>query len=299
MPLREFGGAGGVPVKVLVFGKTGQVARELARRCPAGVQATSLSRADASLLNPSSCAEAVRTHHADVVVNVAAYTAVDSAEADAHTAMQVNGYAPAAIAAACAQHGVPMVHVSTDYVFDGSGNTPFAPNHPEAPLNAYGRSKLAGERGVRASGAHHVIVRTSWVVSAHNTNFVTTMLRLGRERNTVRVVADQVGGPTPAAALADALFSVARAVQEGHAGGTYHFAGAPDVSWAEFAREIMTQAHLPCRVESITSHEYPTAAARPYNSKLDCRSFEQEFGVARPDWRKGLRDILRELGTAE
>jgi dTDP-4-dehydrorhamnose reductase len=277
---------------LLVFGRTGQVARALARRRP---EARFLGRDQADLTDPAACAAAIAATDAEVVINAAAWTAVDKAEAEEAAATVVNGDAPAAMAKAAAARGIPFLHISTDYVFDGAGDQPFGPDHPTAPLGAYGRSKLAGETGVRAAGERHLILRTSWVVSAHGTNFVKTMLRLGRERATLRVVADQVGGPTPAAAIADALLVAARALRDGASGGTHHFAGAPDVSWADFARAIMASAQLSCRIEDIPSSDYPTPARRPLNSRLDCRSFTAEFGVARPDWRQGLSDIITEL----
>lgn len=283
-------------MRVLVFGQSGQLARELARRCPAGVTARCLSRDQADLVNPAACAAAISD--CDAVINAAAWTAVDKAETDEATATTINGAAPAAMARACAGLGLPFLHVSTDYVFDGAGERPFAPDHPTAPLGAYGRSKLAGEVGVRDAGGTHLILRTSWVVSAHGTNFVKTMLRLGRERPSLNVVADQIGGPTPAAAIADALYLAAQALCDGAPGGTHHFSGAPDASWAGFARQIMTRAGHACTVNDIPSSAYPTPARRPLNSRLDCSGFEAAFGVTRPDWRAGLDDILQELNHA-
>ena len=280
-------------MRALVFGQTGQVARELARRLP---DARFLGRDQADLLNPAACAAAVLASDADVVINAAAWTAVDKAEAEEATATVVNGAAPTAMARAAASRGVPFLHVSTDYVFDGAGDRPFQPNDPTGPLGAYGRSKLAGEAGVRAVGGAHLILRTSWVFSAHGANFVKTMLRLGAEREVLRVVADQIGGPTPAAAIAEALIMAAGALQGGAAGGTHHFSGAPDASWADFAREIMAQAGLSCRIEDITTADYPTPARRPMNSRLDCSAFEASFKVSRPDWRQGLYVVMTELG---
>lgn len=282
-------------MKVLVFGQTGQVAQELARRLPEGVTATCLARAQADLMDPAACAAAIRGSHADAVINAAAWTAVDKAEAEEADATVVNGAAPAAMAQACAARGLPFLHISTDYVFDGSGTAPFTPDHPTAPLGAYGRSKQKGEQGVRAAGGNALILRTSWVVSAHGANFVKTMLRLGRERLALTVVADQIGGPTPAAAIADALFICARAMVAGQPGGTHHFSGAPDTSWADFAREIMVQAKLSCQVTDIPTQAFPTPAKRPANSRLDCSGLKTAFGIDRPDWRKDLARILKEL----
>lgn len=277
---------------VLVFGKTGQVAVELRRHAP---DAIFLGRDQADLADPAACAEAIHAHAPHIVINAAAWTAVDRAEAEEDAATIVNGAAPAAMAQACAARGIPFLHISTDYVFNGAGDRLFAPDHPTAPLGAYGRSKLAGEVGVRNSGARHLILRTSWVVSAHGANFVKTMLRLGAERDSLNVVADQIGAPTPAAAIAQALLTAARALQDGAAGGTYHFAGAPDTSWADFARAIMAGAGLPCAINDIPSSAYPTPARRPANSRLDCTTFTRDFGVARPDWHAALTEILKEL----
>jgi dTDP-4-dehydrorhamnose reductase len=279
-------------MKLLVFGKTGQVARELQRIAPDAVY---LGRDDADLLNPAACAAAIAASDATAVINAAAWTAVDKAETEEAAATVVNGDAPAAMARAAAAKGIPFLHISTDYVFDGTGDQPFAPDHPTAPQNAYGRSKLAGEQGVRAAGGPHLILRTSWVVSAHGANFVKTMLRLGRVRDSLNVVADQIGGPTPAAAIAQTLITAAKAMIAGAQGGTHHFSGAPDTSWADFARAIMAEANHPCRIEDIPSSAYPTPAKRPLNSRLDCTSLHSAFGIPRPDWRQGLTDILKEL----
>jgi dTDP-4-dehydrorhamnose reductase len=280
-------------MKLLVFGKTGQVARELARIVP---DARFLGREEADLMDPAACAAAVAASDADAAINAAAWTAVDKAEAEEAAATVVNGEAPAAMAGAAAVKGIPFLHVSTDYVFEGAGDRPFATDHPTGPLGAYGRSKLAGEIGVRDAGGAHAILRTSWVVSAHGANFVKTMLRLSESRETISVVADQIGGPTPAAAIAAALVDMAgQLVADPAKSGTYHFSGAPDVSWADFAREIFRQAGLATQVGDIPTSAYPTPAKRPLNSRLDCTTLLDRFGIARPDWRQGLADILKEL----
>ena len=279
---------------LLVFGRTGQVACELARLAP---DAVFLSRDQADLANPAACAAAIRAHAPQAVINAAAWTAVDKAEAEEAAATVVNGDAPAAMAAACADLGIPFVHISTDYVFDGKGSTPFAPDHPPAPLGAYGRSKLRGEEGVRAAGGGHVILRSSWVFSAHGANFLKTMLRLGRERAELSVVADQIGGPTPASAIAAACLSIVRQLQvDSGKSGTYHLSGAPDVSWADFARAIMAQAGLGCQITDIPTSAYPTPAHRPANSRLDCSSLST-FGLSRPDWHAAIAEALHDLET--
>jgi dTDP-4-dehydrorhamnose reductase len=254
-----------------------------------------LSRAEADLMDPAACAAAVMAADVDGVINAAAWTAVDKAETEEPAATIVHGDAPTAMARACAARGVPFAQISTDYVFNGSGTAPFAPEDPTGPLGAYGRSKLKGEIGVRAAGGNALILRTSWVVSAHGSNFVKTMLRLGRERSALSVVADQIGGPTPASAIADALFTCMRAMVAGAPGGTHHFSGAPDTSWADFAREIMAQAGLSCQITDIPSAAYPTPARRPANSRMDCSSLAAAFGVQRPDWKTELSVMLKEL----
>ena len=280
-------------MKLLVFGKTGQVARELQRLAP---NATFLGREDADLMDPAACAAAIAATDADAIINAAAWTAVDKAEAEEPAATIVNGDAPTAMAQAAAARGLPFLHISTDYVFDGTGDRPFTPDHPTGPLGAYGRSKLAGEIGVRAAGGPHAILRTSWVVSAHGANFVKTMLRLSETRDRLTVVADQIGGPTPAAAIAAGRLDMARQLATDPAkSGTYHLSGAPDTSWAGFAREIFRQAGRSTVVEDIPSSAYPTPARRPLNSRLDCTSLATTFGIARPDGRQGLTAILKEL----
>lgn len=278
---------------ILVFGKTGQVATELQRLG----NVTALGRGAADLSDPAACAAAIRDHGPSAVINAAAYTAVDKAEDDAETAMIVNGDAPGAMAAACADLGIPLVHISTDYVFNGAGTAPFAPDAPTGPLGVYGRTKLAGEDAIRAAGATHATLRTSWVFSAHGHNFLKTMLRLGADRDALTIVGDQVGGPTPAAAIAQACLHIADALHtDPTTSGTYHFSGAPDVSWADFAREIFAQANITCDVTDIPTANYPTPAQRPLNSRLDCSTLAN-FGLMRPDWRIAVGDILRELET--
>ena len=281
-------------MSLLVFGRTGQVATELARLAPG---ATFLGREAADLTDPEACAAAIAASDASAVINAAAWTAVDRAESEEETALLVNGAAPAAMARAAAARGVPFLHVSTDYVFDGTGTAPWRETDPVAPQNAYGRTKLAGEEGVRAAGGAHVILRTSWVFSAHGANFVKTMLRLAETRDALNVVDDQVGGPTPAADIAAALLSMADALRAGHAGGTYHFGGQPPVSWAGFARAIFERAGRAVTVTGIATAEYPTPAARPLNSRMDCTAIETDFAIPAPDWRAGLAQVITDLGA--
>lgn len=278
----------------LVFGRTGQVARELVRAAP---DAVFVDRAQADLSDPAACVAVIQGQAPKVVINAAAWTAVDKAESEEAAATVVNGEAPAAMAVACAELGIPFVQISTDYVFDGAGTAAFRPDQATAPLGAYGRSKLLGEQGVRAAGGPHVILRTSWVFSAHGANFLKTMLRLGRERSSLTVVADQIGGPTPARAIAEACLSIARQLQDDPSrSGTYHFAGSPDVSWADFARAIMAEAGLDCQITDIPTSAFPTPALRPANSRMDCSTLSV-FGLSRPDWRAALTDALHDLDS--
>ncbi len=278
---------------VLVFGRTGQVATELARLAP---EARFLGRDVADLSDPEACARAIHDADCSAVINAAAYTAVDRAETEPDLANAVNADAPAAMAHAAAAKGVPFVHISTDYVFDGSGGKPWVETDATGPLGVYGASKLAGEQGIAAAGGQWTVMRTSWVFSAHGANFVKTMLRLGAEREELRVVADQHGGPTPAADIAAACLTIARAMRDDVSlGGVYHFSGAPDTTWAGFAREIMAQAGLACRITDIASAEYPTPARRPENSRMNCDAIRRDFGIERPDWRAGLASVLKEL----
>ena len=286
-------------MRVLVFGQTGQVARALLRQAEAeGITLISLGRADADLADPAACAAALaaRMAQVDVVINAAAYTAVDKAEGDVDAAFAVNAQAPAALAKVAAGAGKPFLHISTDYVFDGSGDAPWPVDAPTGPLGVYGASKLAGEQGVRAAGGAHAILRTSWVFSADGANFVKTMLRLGATRDRLSVVDDQVGGPTPAAAIADALLRMAADLHAGRGhSGTYHFAGAPDVSWADFARAIFAHSGMAIEVTGIPTADYPTPARRPANSRLDCTTLHAAFGITRPDWQAGLADVVAAL----
>lgn len=281
---------------ILVFGKTGQVARELQALAPVMAPMIALGREVADLATSGACATAIEHFVPTAVINAAAYTAVDRAEDEEELATQINGTAPAEMARACAARDIPFVHLSTDYVFDGSGEAPWRPDDPVAPISAYGRSKLAGERGVAAVGGRYAILRTSWVFSAHGQNFVKTMLRLGAERDQLRVVADQIGGPTPAASISQACLTIAdQLAKDAAKAGIYHFAGAPDTSWADFARAIFAQAGLACNVADIDTADYPTPARRPSNSRLDCSEAEAAFGIGRPNWQIGLGAVLQEL----
>ena len=279
-------------MKILVFGKTGQVATELAARA----NVVTLRREDADFADPEAIIKIVEDTDADVIINAVAYTAVDKAEEEEATATSVNGTTVAQIAIVAAARNIPFLHISTDYVFEGGGTAPWHPDDETGPLSAYGRSKLIGEHGVIAAGGPHVVLRTSWVYSAHGNNFVKTMLRLGADRDALSIVNDQIGGPTEAGDIADALLTIAEKFIAGKgATGIYHFAGVPNCSWADFADEIFTQANLTVDITGIPSSEYPTPAVRPLNSRMDCTSLETDYGIQRPDWRLSLSRVLATL----
>lgn len=279
-------------MKLLVFGKTGQVGTELA----ALEDVLCIGRAEADLSDPEQCAAVIQVHRPDAVINAAAYTGVDAAEDNPALAHVVNADAPARMARECARLSIPFISLSTDYVFDGQGGDPWKPDALPAPINVYGESKYAGEQAILREGGCSAIVRTSWIISAHGTNFVKTMLRLGGEHETLDIVADQVGGPTPARDIASACHRVARSlITLPEKGGIYHFSGCPDTSWADLAREIFSLSGLDCKVRDIPSQSYAAPAKRPLNSRLDCTKIWDVFGIERPDWHLGLTKILSEL----
>jgi dTDP-4-dehydrorhamnose reductase len=283
-------------VRFLVFGQNGQVAREL--QLQGGDAIIALSRDQADLSDPDACTSVTAKTHADAVINAAAYAAVGRAEEEEALALRINGEDPGAMARAATARNLPFVHLSTDYVFDGGGSRPFEVSDATGPLGAYGRTKLAGEDAVRAGGGAYAILRTSWVVSAHGNNFVKTMLRLGVEREALNIVADQIGGPTPAAEIARTCLAVARQLRDDPGkSGTYHLSGGPDVSWASFARTIFELSGINCAVSDIPSTAYPTPAERPLNSRLENSRTKEIFGLARSDWRSGLTEILKDLGA--
>ena len=287
---------------LFVTGADGQVGRELlALARAAGVAAVGTDVATLDVTDAVAVRQAVEASGADAVVNAAAFTAVDRAEAEPGLAAAVNADGARHVAAACAAAGLPLVHVSTDYVFDGTKGAPYVPGDAVSPLSVYGQTKAAGEAAVREALREHVVVRTAWVFSSHGHNFVRTMLRLARERESFGVVADQVGGPTAAAAVARACLAAARQAAAGRGvWGTFHHAGAPAASWFDLATEAVRLARAidPAYrggVRPIATSEYPTPAARPGRVELDTSAFEAAYGLAAPDWTADLVPVVRAL----
>ncbi|HYE95250.1 MAG TPA: dTDP-4-dehydrorhamnose reductase [Rubricoccaceae bacterium] len=289
-------------MRVLVTGAGGQIGHELVERAPAfGVEATGLGHAALDVADAGAVRRAIGGVEPDVVINAAAYTAVDRAETEPEVAFAINRDGVAALASACAAHGIPLIHFSTDYVFDGTKRTPYTEDDPPNPLGVYGRSKWEGEEAVRAVLDRHVILRTAWVFAGHGHNFVRTMLRLAREREVLRVVADQEGCPTPARGAAEAALTIARQLAEPPARwGTYHVAGTPPTTWHRFAEAIAAEArrHGPLvatHVEPITTADYPTPAPRPAYAVLDTRRTARAFGLTPPAWREALPEVVAAL----
>ena len=292
-------------MRLLVLGANGQIGWELARSLTPLGEVIALDRAGCDLARPQTIPDVIRNVRPDVLVNAAGYTAVDRAETDESLAMLVNGTAVGVIAQEARQAGALLVHYSTDYVFDGAKPEPYVEDDPPAPLNAYGRSKLAGEVAARDAGGDHLILRASWVFAARGHNFLNTILRLARERGELRVVADQVGAPTWARHIADATAEVIACAQrergeQRFASDVLHHTAAGATSWHGFAEAIVDRAcgSAPARpaVRAITTDEFPSPARRPKNSRLSCERARKRYGVALPDWAAGLAACLADAG---
>lgn len=292
---------------ILVFGRHGQVGSELMTQARSfGFEAVGIGSKDADITSLSSIEGLVRTHRPRFIFNAAAYTAVDKAESDADAAFSVNATAPALMAKAAEEAGIPFFHISTDYVFDGRKSGPYLESDSIAPLGVYGRSKAEGDLAVAAATARHIILRTSWVFGSHGANFVRTMIRLASEQPELRVVDDQLGRPTGAGDIAGSLLRIAQIAGtargdegKGFPWGIYHFANAGEVTWCGFARAIMGELERrgrpAARVVAIRSEDYPTAAVRPRNSVLDCSKIEKNFGISPEPWHTPLRRVMDDL----
>lgn len=287
--------------RVLLLGAAGQVGREItARAAGHGLDLSGLDHTALDICDPVAVARALESHRPDVVLNAAGYTGVDKAESEPAIAARVNAFAPGLIAERCARYRIPMVHISTDYVFSGEKPTAYVESDPVEPLGVYGRTKAAGEAAIRAAWDQHVIVRTSWVFGAYGHNFLKTVLRLAGERERLTIVADQTGCPTATRDLAEALLRVCAAAAKGEARfGTYHFAGQGTTTWHGFASEVVARAKpytgRSPQVLAIATAEYPTPARRPRNSELASHLFERTFGYVAAPWRQRVAEVVDEL----
>lgn len=285
---------------ILLFGRNGQIGWELERSLAPLGRVVPLGRGDVDLAAPDEIRSAIRAHRPSLVVNAAAYTRVDGAESEPEMAFAINAAAPGVMAEEARRIGARMVHYSTDYVFDGTKRAPYVEDDPTAPLSTYGRSKKEGETRVRAGVDEHLILRTSWVYGARGENFLRTMLRLFREREQLRVVADQIGAPTWSRMIASATaFMVCSATRQAPMYGTYHVTAAGETSWHGFASAIHQMVEEPVltgSIEAILTGEYPTAAERPRYSVLAASKLERDFALQLPSWDQTLRLVMEEMG---
>ncbi|MGH6931632.1 MAG: dTDP-4-dehydrorhamnose reductase [Dongiaceae bacterium] len=290
-------------MNVLVIGSGGQLGFELMRTgWPAGTRLHGLARTKLDIRDRAAVDAAISAGPLSLVINAAAFTQVDRAEGERAIAFAVNRDGAGHVAAACERRALPLVHISTDYVFDGAKPTPYVENDPIAPINAYGESKAAGEAIVRQQCARHIIMRTSWLYGVHGQNFVKTMLRLAGSREEIAVVDDQWGSPTAAADLAAAIAAIAGRVHDGAAPwGTFHYCGNGATTWHGFAQAILASPSSGLtkrpRLRPIPTSEYPTPARRPANSRLDCSRIESAYGIIRPDWPTSVEAVLAELSN--
>ncbi|WP_347928611.1 dTDP-4-dehydrorhamnose reductase [Pseudomonas helvetica] len=288
------------PLKILINGQHGQVSIELQRRLKGLGELIVLGRDQLDLAYPEQIRLQIRALRPNLIINAAAHTAVDQAESEPELAFAINATAPGVLAEQALELGIPLIHYSTDYVFDGCKASPYTETDEPHPLGVYGASKLAGEQAIRAVNGQHLILRTSWVYSNHGRNFLLTMQRLLQEKPHLRIVADQIGAPTWAGTIATSTRALIERWQSGQAGawGTYHLTAQGETSWFGFAQAIaehlQTQHKTCASLEAIPSRDYPTPATRPLNSRLDCRLLQQQWQVSQPDWRDALRECLAE-----
>lgn len=293
-------------MKILVTGEHGQLARSLRERCQAfpALEFEFLGRAEADLAVPHSIAGWIEDSRPDIVINAAAYTAVDQAEDEPDLAFRLNAVAASEAAEAAAAVDAAIIQISTDYVFDGALDVPYREDDATGPLNVYGASKLAGEEEVKAANPRHLILRTSWVISPFGRNFAQTMVSAAQTRDELRVVSDQHGKPTSALDLADGILSIIGKWPADEAlSGTYHVAGGGEASWFDVAAAIMEECRklgMPsAQVQPIATSDWPTKARRPRNSVLDCSALERDFGISLPNWRHSLAKIVERIGAGD
>lgn len=289
-------------MKILLTGKNGQLAQELQKRKPAHIELAALDRQDLDISSGEQVMRAIAEHKPAAVINAAAYTAVDKAESEKEQAHAVNATGPENLASACKEFGVRLIHISTDFVFDGQSSTPYRERDTIHPLGVYGESKAAGETAIQALLPQAAILRTAWVYSAHGANFANTMLRLMNERDQLGVVADQIGTPTSTRTLAEAIYAL---IEKPEAEGIYHCTDAGAASWYDFAVAIYEEGKkvslLPAekhvQIKPITTADFPTPAIRPAYSVLDKSRLAKDLGIEPPHWRQALRQVLQEKAT--
>lgn len=291
-------------MSILLFGANGQVGKELGRTLLPHGELVALTRNKVDLTDCIAIRDAINTHSPRIIVNAAAYTAVDKAESEPELAAAINRDAVAAMAKSAKASGALLIHFSTDYVFEGDGTKPYSPDDPALPQGVYGQTKLEGEQAVVNSGCEYLIFRTSWVFASHGHNFVKTMLRLGQEKDQLRVVADQIGAPTSAELISDVT---SLAIGSYHAGrlnrGLYHLTAGGETSWHGFASYVLQHAKTlgvplaldPARIDAIPTSEFPTPARRPENSRLNCETLESALGIQMPDWRLHAARAVEQL----
>ncbi len=291
-------------MKILITGSEGQLGWELLRQAPFfNMEAVGLDLPYLDITVEPGVIEAFKEHKPDILINAAAYTNVDKAETDEKACFAVNVNGPENLAAACRNAEIPMIHISTDYVFDGTNNIPYTENDPVAPASVYGRSKAEGENGVRNILEKHIILRTSWLYGVHGHNFVKTILKLGKEKEVIGVVSDQFGSPTSAADLAETVLIIASRIltfYEGITFGTYNYCGEGITSWHGFAEKIIETAKqyapvVTTQVKPLTTEEYPTKVRRPAFSALDCSRIQQNFGIIPKPWQKSLEAVIETI----
>lgn len=291
-------------MKILITGAKGQVGKELVNIANQhNYDVISAGRVELDITQVKSVADYIQSSQPDIIINAAAYTAVDKAEEEQITAYAINRDGVDNLAAVCAKQNIPLFHISTDYVFNGEKTDAYSEEDNVSPLGVYGESKWQGEEAIRAQLTQYIILRVAWVFGAHGNNFVKTMLRLNQERDELNIVADQFGGPSPAKNIAQTLISLVDIYQKNKnmQWGTYHYCGAEKTNWSDFAKEIFKQAKIKglikkqMQVNSITTAEYPTLAKRPQNSMLDCSKLKNTFGIEMPNWHDGLNEVLTKL----
>lgn len=291
-------------MKILITGAQGQVGSELVKTADASnFDVLAAARNQLDITQSNKVETYIQLHKPDIVINAAAYTAVDKAEKESILAETINHHGTENLAISCAKHNIPLFHISTDYVFDGSKLEPYLEDDNSLPLGVYGESKYQGEQAIRQHIQNYIILRVAWVFGATGNNFVKTMFRLGKEKDEINVVADQYGGPSPANDISQTLVSLAKRYQRDKKlpWGTYHYCGTPKTSWYEFATEIFKQANemglisKKIQVNPITTIQYPTPAKRPANSMLNCSKLKDTFGIDMPDWRESLKQVLVKL----